>query len=128
MKGRNRVGEAGETEGERDEGSEATVSYEPSDGGSLGAFLEKAAYICDIAHGTGAAKKLMEENEYDFLLLDLGLPDGDGLELLGGSKKLCPGVSCIIITARGNVEDRIKGLDLGADDYLANPFSLLEMQ
>jgi DNA-binding response OmpR family regulator len=91
-------------------------------------FLEKAAYICDMAHAAGAAKKMMEENEYDFLLLDLGLPDGDGLVLLGESKKLCPDVSCIIITARGNVEDRVKGLDLGADDYLSKPFSLLEMQ
>ncbi len=91
-------------------------------------FLEKAAYICDMAHTAGIAKKFMEDNEYDFLLLDLGLPDGDGLVLLGESKKLCPDVSCIIITARGNVEDRIKGLDLGADDYLAKPFSLLEMQ
>ncbi len=91
-------------------------------------FLEKSAYTCDLAHGAATAQKYMEENEYDFLLLDLGLPDGDGLVLLDGSKKLCPGVSCIIITARGKVEDRIKGLDLGADDYLAKPFSLLELQ
>jgi DNA-binding response OmpR family regulator len=70
----------------------------------------------------------MEENEYDFILLDLGLPDDDGLVLLNDSKKLCENASYIIITARGNVEDRIRGLDLGADDYLSKPFSLLELQ
>src|SRR5687768_6165975 len=81
-------------------------------------FLEKAAYVCDMAHTGSNAKALMEENEYDFILLDLGLPDGDGLGLLNESKKICPQSSCVIITARGKVEDRIKGLDLGADDYL----------
>ncbi len=91
-------------------------------------FLEKASYICDTAAAAASAIKLMDENDYDFLLLDLGLPDGDGLELLAESKKLCVNASCIIITARGNVEDRIKGLDLGADDYLSKPFSLLELQ
>lgn len=91
-------------------------------------FLEKSSYICDVAYAAAPAIKLMEENEYDFILLDLGLPDLDGLDLLNKSKQLCPGVSYIIITARGNVEDRIKGLDLGADDYLSKPFSLLELQ
>jgi DNA-binding response OmpR family regulator len=91
-------------------------------------FLEKTSYLCDMAHAAVPARKLMEENEYDFILLDLGLPDDDGLVLLNDSKKLCENASCIIITARGNVEDRIKGLDLGADDYLSKPFSLLELQ
>ncbi len=91
-------------------------------------FLEKAFYLCDKAYTAGEAKKLMIENEYDFILLDLGLPDGDGLELLDETKKMCPKASYIIITARGKLEDRIKGLDLGADDYLPKPFSLLELQ
>ena len=91
-------------------------------------FLEKGFYLCDMA-GTGAeATELMEVNQYDFILLDLGLPDKDGLLLLDETKKLCPNASYIILTARGDLEDRIKGLDLGADDYLAKPFSLLELQ
>jgi DNA-binding response OmpR family regulator len=92
------------------------------------AFLEKAFYLCDNAYTAGQAKQLMVENEYDFILLDLGLPDNDGLALLNETRKICPDASYIIITARGDLEDRIKGLDLGADDYLAKPFSLLELQ
>ena len=91
-------------------------------------FLEKVFYICDKAFTASDAKRLMVENEYDFILLDLGLPDNDGLELLNDTKKMCPNASYIILTARGNLEDRIKGLDLGADDYLPKPFSLLELQ
>ena len=91
-------------------------------------FLEKAFYLCDKAYTAGEAKKLMIENEYDFILLDLGLPDSEGLELLEATKKMCPNASYIIITARGKLEDLIKGLDLGADDYLPKPFSLLELQ
>ena len=91
-------------------------------------FLEKAFYLCDTAFTAADAKKLMIENEYDFILLDLGLPDKDGLDVLNETKKMCPDASYIILTARGDLEDRIKGLDLGADDYLPKPFSLLELQ
>ena len=92
------------------------------------AFLEKACYLTDAAYNALQAKQLMVENEYDFILLDLGLPDGEGLDLLNDTKKMCPNASYIILTARGKLEDRIKGLDLGADDYLPKPFSLLELQ
>lgn len=91
-------------------------------------FLEKAFYLCDVAYSAAQAGKMMIDNGYDFLLLDLGLPDGDGLDLLNDTKRLCPKASYIIITARGKLEDKIKGLDLGADDYLSKPFSLLELQ
>lgn len=91
-------------------------------------FLEKAFYLCDTVYTAAEARRLMIENEYDFILLDLGLPDRDGLDLLSETKRLCPNSSYIILTARGDLEDRIKGLDLGADDYLPKPFSLLELQ
>lgn len=91
-------------------------------------FLEKAFYLCDAAYSAGQARQLMIDNAYDFILLDLGLPDNDGLEVLNETKKICPNASYIILTARGKLEDRIKGLDLGADDYLSKPFSLLELQ
>lgn len=92
------------------------------------AFLKKAFYLCDLAFTARQGQKMMEENQYDFILLDLGLPDKDGLHVLQEAKKCCPNASYIILTARGDIEDRIKGLDLGADDYLPKPFSLLELQ
>lgn len=92
------------------------------------AFLKKAFYLCDLAFTANQGQQMMEENQYDFILLDLGLPDKDGLYVLQEAKKNCPAASYIILTARGDLEDRIKGLDLGADDYLPKPFSLLELQ
>ncbi len=94
----------------------------------VNAFLKKAFYICDLAHTGKKALEMLDINVYDFILLDLGLPDIDGLALLTQAKKLNPDAAYIILTARGNIEDRIKGLDLGADDYLAKPFSLPELQ
>ena len=92
------------------------------------AFLENSFYLCDIAYSASQANTFLEENGYDFILLDLGLPDKDGLLVLSETKKISQNASYIILTARGDLEDRIKGLDLGADDYLAKPFSLLELQ
>ena len=92
------------------------------------AFLKKAFYLCDLAFTAKQAKQFMEEHPYNFILLDLGLPDQDGLLVLKEAKKNCPDASYIILTARGDLEDKIKGFDLGADDYLAKPFSLLELQ
>lgn len=94
----------------------------------MAAFLKKAFYLCDIAYTAKQARQMMEENPYNFILIDLGLPDLDGLQVLKEAKINCPDASYIILTARGDLEDRIKGLDLGADDYLAKPFSLLELQ
>jgi DNA-binding response OmpR family regulator len=101
---------------------EKTLAYE------VEAFLKKAFYICDMAHTAGKGLEMLGVNLYDFVLLDLGLPDLDGLKVLQEAKKLNPDAAYIILTARGNIEDRIVGLDLGADDYLPKPFSLLELQ
>src|SRR6478672_5261656 len=101
---------------------EKTLAYELRD------FLKKAFYNCDLAHNATQAKENLALNQYDFMLLDLGLPDGDGLNLLEMLHTFNKESACIILTARNNLEDRIKGLDLGADDYLAKPFSLLELQ
>lgn len=101
---------------------EKTLAFE------MEAFLKKAFFLCDLAHTAKKGLEQIELNLYDFILLDLGLPDQDGLSLLAEAKKYNPDAAYIILTARGNIEDRIKGLDLGADDYLAKPFSLLELQ
>lgn len=101
---------------------EKTLAYE------VEAFLKKAFYLCDLAHNGAKALEKLEMTLYDFILLDLGLPDIDGLKLLEKAKKYNPDAAYLILTARGNIEDRIMGLDLGADDYLPKPFSLLELQ
>lgn len=101
---------------------EKTLAYE------VEAFLKKAFYLCDMAHNAKKGLEMLGVNPYDFVLLDLGLPDLDGLKVLQEAKKLNPDAAYIILTARGNIEDRILGLDLGADDYLPKPFSLLELQ
>jgi DNA-binding response OmpR family regulator len=101
---------------------ERTLAFE------VEAFLKKAFYICDLAHTARKGLEMIGINPYDFILLDLGLPDLDGLKVLQEAKKLNPDAAYIILTARGNIEDRIIGLDLGADDYLPKPFSLLELQ
>jgi DNA-binding response OmpR family regulator len=91
-------------------------------------FLVKNNYICEISYNGASASEKIAVNLYDFILLDLGLPDYDGLDLLKEAKKTNPEAACIILTARAEVNDRVRGLDLGADDYLAKPFSLLELQ
>jgi two-component system OmpR family response regulator len=91
-------------------------------------FLAGNNFLCEICYdGTSASEKIAT-NQYDFILIDLGLPDYDGLDLLKEAKLSNPEAACIILTARAEVYDRIKGLDMGADDYLPKPFSLLELQ
>jgi DNA-binding response OmpR family regulator len=90
-------------------------------------FLRSESFLCDLAYnGTDAWEKIAV-NLYDFVLLDLGLPDYNGLDLIREAQKNSSEASFIIITARGAVEDKVKGLDLGADDYLAKPFALTEL-
>jgi DNA-binding response OmpR family regulator len=91
-------------------------------------FLSKNNFICEVCFNGKSASEKIAVNLYDFILLDLGLPDYEGLDLLKEAKKSNPEAACIILTARAEVNDRIKGLDLGADDYLPKPFSLLELQ
>jgi DNA-binding response OmpR family regulator len=91
-------------------------------------FLTQQGYHCDVAFtGKGASEKLFV-NLYDFVLLDIGLPDYNGFQLLKEAKESGKESAFIVLTARGSVDDKITGLDLGADDYLAKPFSLLELQ
>ncbi len=91
-------------------------------------FLEKENIHCELAHTFEDASEAIAVNTFDFLLIDLGLPDGDGMDLLKEAKKMQPSAVFIIITARGEVKDKVDGLLSGADDYLAKPFSLLELK
>src|SRR5579872_1313711 len=91
-------------------------------------FLSNSNYILEVCFDGISASEKIATNLYDFILIDLGLPDYEGLDLLKEARKYKPEAACIILTARAEVSDRIKGLDLGADDYLPKPFSLLELQ
>ncbi|MGB8489891.1 MAG: response regulator transcription factor [Bacteroidales bacterium] len=93
----------------------------------LVAFLKSEKFLCDVAYCGNDASEKIAVNLYDFILLDLGLPDYDGLDLIREAKKAGNEASFIVITARGAVEDKVRGLDLGADDYLAKPFALTEL-
>jgi len=93
----------------------------------IASFLKAENFLCDLAFTGIEASEKIAVNLYDFILLDLGLPDYNGLDLIREAKKAGSEASFIIITARGAVEDKVKGLDLGADDYLAKPFALVEL-
>ena len=91
------------------------------------AILELHKYEVITAYNGKDASEKIAVNLYDFVLLDLGLPDYNGLDLISEARKTGNNAAFIIITARGAVEDKVKGLNLGADDYLAKPFALMEL-
>ncbi|NMM42463.1 response regulator transcription factor [Pseudoalteromonas arctica] len=89
--------------------------------------LRDEGYATDNAANGTQAVNLMSVFQYDAVILDLGLPDFDGLQLIRQVRKVGNTVPVLIVTARGGINDRIKGLDLGADDYLNKPFAIGEL-
>jgi len=89
--------------------------------------LQEAAWAVDVCDRVDDAWRLILLNAYDLIILDLGLPDADGTELLQRVRAAGLGVPVLILTARGAVEDRIAGLNAGADDYLGKPFAFGEL-
>jgi len=96
-------------------------------GDALSMALRDAAYAVDWVKDGETALRALENQEHDAVLLDLGLPRRDGLEVLKQLRANEGSLPVIIITARDGVEDRVKGLDLGADDYLTKPFDVEEL-
>jgi len=103
------------------------VEDEKSLSHEIAEFLRAENILCETASTGREASEKIAVNLYDFILLDIGLPDYNGLDLLREARRNNSDASFIIITARGGVEDKVKGLDLGADDYLAKPFALVEL-
>jgi len=90
-------------------------------------FLTKENYICELAENFQNADEKLSIYEYDIILIDITLPDGNGLKLLDTVRKCQKRAGVIIISARNSLNDKISGLDLGADDYMTKPFHLTEL-
>lgn len=90
-------------------------------------YLSKNGYVCKWAQTCEDALEEVSVNTFDAMLLDLGLPDGSGFDVLQAVRKKQSSMAVIVITARGELDDRINGLQLGADDYLTKPFALTEL-
>lgn len=103
------------------------VEDDPMIGEALCVALRDAAYAVDWVQDGEAALRAVGNQEHQAVLLDLGLPKRDGLEVLKKLRSNGSTLPVIVITARDSLEDRVKGLDLGADDYLVKPFEVNEL-
>lgn len=103
------------------------VEDTPKLGAAIREAMTRAQFVCDLAPTIEEAQSLVATSSFDLILLDLSLPDGDGLDFLRGLRAAKIHTPVIVLTARGGLNDRISGLDDGADDYLVKPFELSEM-
>jgi DNA-binding response OmpR family regulator len=94
---------------------------------SISAYMSREGYICETAATFRAADERVYLYTYDCVIVDLTLPDGDGLQLIQNLKRLEATTGVIIISARNSLEDKLKGLEIGSDDYLTKPFHLSEL-
>lgn len=90
--------------------------------------LKKCSYAVDSAYDGEEAIESFDVNEYDLIILDLNLPKIDGLDVLKHIRTSNKLVKIIILSARSEIEDRVKGLDMGANDYLIKPFDFIELE
>ena len=95
--------------------------------GILKSKLGDIGFTVDIAGSAADASAALELINYDAAILDLGLPDGDGLAVLTAARQAGNALPILILTARDAVEDRVAGLNAGADDYLTKPFAIAEL-
>lgn len=89
--------------------------------------LQRRGFSCDVAADLGLASASLDAAVFDLLILDLGLPDGDGLDWLKAERRRRDLPPALILTARDALEDRVAGLDAGGDDYVVKPFDLDEL-
>jgi DNA-binding response OmpR family regulator len=103
------------------------IEDESALGKSIATYLEAENYTCELAPDKKTALDKIEAFDYDCILLDISLPDGNGLHVLEALRQNHKTDGVIIISARDSIDDRIQGLQLGADDYLTKPFHLSEL-
>jgi len=93
----------------------------------LKSALARAGFVVDTAYLCAEARIAFAVTRYDAAILDLSLPDGDGIKLLSDLRSAGNQIPVLVVTARDAVEDRVRGLDRGADDYLVKPFAMAEL-
>ena len=103
------------------------VEDEKKTGEYLTKGLTEAGFVVDLADNGLNGYHLAMTGDYDLIILDIMLPDGSGLDALQFVKSRYPEVACIILSALSKEEDKVNGLNLGADDYVSKPFSVLEL-
>lgn len=91
-------------------------------------FLEACGHQCDFATSLATARNLLDQGGVDALVLDRNLPDGDGLSLARSLRAAGQGLPILILTAKDSLDDKLAGFEAGADDYLAKPFALKEVE
>ncbi len=94
---------------------------------SIWGYLTKQGFVCEEASTYFQAKNKLGDYQYDIVILDITLPDGNGLNLLHQIKLDHSDMGILIVSAKNSLDDKLKGLDLGADDYLTKPFHLAEL-
>jgi two-component system OmpR family response regulator len=94
----------------------------------LAAVLRGSGYAVDVVGDGASAHAVLAAERFDLVILDLTLPDMDGLEVLRALRARRDNTAVLILTARGALDDRVRGLDLGADDYMTKPFEVSELE
>lgn len=94
---------------------------------TISSYLQKESYVCEEAPNYSIAVEKLWVYNYDLVVLDITLPDGNGLDLLKSLKSNHPETGILIVSAKNSLDDKLKGLDLGADDYITKPFHLAEL-
>ena len=94
---------------------------------SISKYLSTEQFFCEAAYDYDTALEKISINEYSCIILDITLPNGNGLDLLKELKKMDKSDGVLIVSARNSLDDKITGLNTGADDYLAKPFHLPEL-
>ncbi len=103
------------------------IEDEPEMAGLIAADVEDAGFVVDRGRCSSDALELVKQSSYDLVLLDRRLPDGDGLALLPAIRKIRPGIRIVMMTALDATNEKVSGLDSGADDYLTKPYSKEEL-
>ena len=94
---------------------------------SISNYLKQEGYICEVALNYNQAESRISGNDYDCIILDIGLPDGNGMDLIKTLKMNQSHDGILVLSAKNSIEDKLQGLELGADDYLTKPFHLSEL-